>query len=503
MKRHHLLLYIILMFSVFSLSSCHDNLFSHDHIDADGEWGIPIINKKIGLDQLLDRMDSVQYLQAGDNGVFKIIIEREANELVSMGHIFEIQDKTYDSTGVVYIDTLPTFQVTELLPINLSSEDVLVKSATIKSGILTLSFNITSANFDYTAILTSENITDMSGNPIQLSFSNTQHQQSINLSNHKIMPNAMGTLIIGATITVSADVPVYQISYECHSSLTNFVIQSLTAQFSPFEVELDQTVGFSLPLNKFQFDHIQFNNAKASLFSKNSLCTIGGSLNELSLQGEQSGTHPLISSPVSLLSPLSANQYVQVAETNLQPITFNRDINALKLRGNLNVNPDGFAAGDINVDEYSSLSLKIKTEIPTNLSVDNAVYHDTLESSLYEAFNVIASQSIEKITIRIALTNAFPFDLTPTIEFLNTKNGEKYQLNLNNVQIHGSYNGVPYVNEPIYIEFTNENAQKILQSDKVIFNFHITTNGNTVEITDSQYVNIAMGAKVSYSTINF
>ena len=172
------------------------------------------INKKIGLDQLLDRMDSVQYLQAGENGVFKIIIEREANELVSMRHIFEIQDKTYDSTGVVYIDTLPTFQVTELLPINLSSEDVLVKSATIKSGILTLSFNITSANFDYTAILTSENITDMSGNPIQLNFSNTQHQQSINLSNHKIMPNAMGTLIIGATITVSADIPVYQISYE-------------------------------------------------------------------------------------------------------------------------------------------------------------------------------------------------------------------------------------------------------------------------------------------------
>ena len=66
----------------------------------------------------------------------------------------------------------------------------------------------------------------------------------------------MGTLIIGATITVSADIPVYQISYECHSSLTNFVIQSLTAQFSPVEVELDQTVGFSLPLDKFQFNHI-------------------------------------------------------------------------------------------------------------------------------------------------------------------------------------------------------------------------------------------------------
>ena len=158
--------------------------------------------------------------------------------------------------------------------------------------------------------------------------------------------------------------------------------------------------------------------------------------------------------------------------------------------------------GNITVDENSSLSLRIKTELPTNLSINNAVYHDTLENSLYQAFSATIPQSIETMTIRIAITNAFPFDIIPDIVFLNTHTGEKYPLDINNIQIHGAYNGVPYTNTPIYIDFSNDAAQKIIKSDKVIFNFRVTTNGNTVEIKDSQYINIAMGARIKYTNIN-
>ena len=503
MKRNRILFYLLLIISTLTLASCHDKLFNYDHIETDGDWGIPIINRAVGLDLLLNRLDSVQYLQTGDDGVFRLIIERDLNDIVSMGHIFEIQDKTYDTIGVVNVETLPSFQISQVLPINLSTESVTLKAASIKSGILTLSFNIPTANFSYSAILTSDNITDLNGNPISLSFSNTQHQQTIDLSNHQIIPNEMGIIIIGALVTVNTNEQVNQITYECHSSLTNFVIHSLTAQFSPISLDLDKTLGFSLPIDKLQFDNIQFNNAKMSLFSKNSLCVISGYLNELSLTGHQGGFHPLISSPVSLYSPISTNQFVQVTETNLQPIIFNSNIDSLLLRSNFTVNPDGFAAGDITVDENSSLSLKIKTEIPTNMSIDNAVYCDTLESSLYQAFNATNPQSIDLLTIRIALTNAYPFDIIPDIEFWNTQTGEKYPLNLNNMHIHGSYNGVPYVNEPYYIEFTNDAAQKIVKSNKVIFKFRITTNGHTVEIKESQYINIAMGARITYTNINF
>ena len=70
------------------------------------------------------------------------------------------------------------------------------------------------------------------------------------------------------------------------------------------------------------------------------------------------------------------------------------------------------------------------------------------------------------------------------------------------MHLHGAYNNIPVELAPIYINFGHDDAQKILQSDKVILTFHIDTNGNDVEVNTSQNVRIALGAKISYSQIN-
>jgi len=70
------------------------------------------------------------------------------------------------------------------------------------------------------------------------------------------------------------------------------------------------------------------------------------------------------------------------------------------------------------------------------------------------------------------------------------------------MHIHGAYNNTPIESAPAYIDFNHDDAKKILNSDKVILTFRIDTNGNDVEINNTQNVRIALGAKISYSQIS-
>jgi len=504
MNKHRILLPFLLIFIMISTISCHDKLFDFNvqNIDADGEWGIPIFNGTIGFEQLLNNMDSMQHIQADESGVFKFVFDNEAENIVQMKDIFNIGDQTFDTTGVYLISELPFFHIEHLLPFNLNTEDVLLKEVVIKSGMMTLFFNIINTDFSYTATLTSDNITDAYGNPLSMNFNNSQQQQTINLSNYTIQPDNMGIIYISADITVSTSAQISQITYECHNTMTSCTIHSITGQLRAMEMPINNTFGFSMPLDNFQFNNISFNNAKLTLSEKNSLCNINGTINDFTLFGNQCPASSILFSPISISLPLSPHQYLQTTEVNLRPIQLNQNMDSIRLSSVFVVNPDGFAAGDIHVDENSSLSLKIKTEFPTNLSIDHAVYRDTMDNNLSASFNNNTIQSIDLLTLRVAITNLFPFDLIPSIDFLNSQTGEIFHVNLNNMQLHGAYNNIPVESAPTYIDFSHEHAQKILKSDKVILTFHIDTNGNDVEINTSQNVRIALGAKISYSQIN-
>jgi hypothetical protein len=489
---------------MLSASSCRDRLFDFNvqNIEANGEWGIPVYNGDIDLERFMQNMDSSHIIQVGENGVFKLVLEQEFDRFVDMHHIFNIGNKSFDTTGVFIIEELPSFHIEQVLPFSLNNENVLLKNAIIKSGTMDLIFNISAANFTYTATLTTHNITDANGTPLSMTFSNSQPQHSFNLSNYVIHPNEMGIINISADITVNTSAPVNQITYECHTNLTNFVIQSLTGQFNAINLALDKTFNFSIPLKEFQFNQIRFNNPKVTLYGKNSLCPIGGNIDELSIYSNHGSIHPLLPSSVAVNSPLSS-QYIQAAETNLLPLQLNQNIDSLKLRCNFIVNPNGYAAGDIHVDENSALGIKIKTEFPTNISIDNAVYRDTINNSLHNLdFNLSTLQSIEELTLRAVITNYFPFELTPTIDFWDSQTGDVFHVDLDNLHIRGAYNDIPYVNPPIFLDFSYNDAQKILKSDKIIIGFRVSTNGNDVEINNSQKIHIALGAEISYSQIN-
>lgn len=483
-------------------SACKDKLFDFNlnNIEANGEWGIPVFNGSISVEDLFQHLDSTNIIQIGSDGSLKFIFEHDMENAVLLKDVVKFEDQHIDTSGVETVTHLPDFDFSQIIQFSLNNEDFVLKSCHVKSGLLTINFNINNGSFAYTADLTTDQILDANDNPVTLHFSSTQQQQVINLSEYSIWPTFSGDIQFHTHMVIPSVTGLEQVSYECHISLQNFDIHDVVCQFKAISNEFDAKNELSFDFDKLKFNNFQLNNAVASVYARNSICTIDGSIDQLYLFGRNGAYSPLIQSVLNFSIPISPNQYTHILDVNIPIINYTSNIDSLGIHSLLNVNPNGFSAGDISLSENSKLDLKLKTEFPVNISIDNAVYTDTVDNGLYQQFDFNTAQSIEEFTLRIAYTNAFPFDLIPSIKFLNSSTGQTFPLEM--VVLHGCYNGIPYQQEPVYHVLNNSNVQEINNADKIIVNFKLNTQGNTVEIKDSQFIRLNMGAKVKYSNIN-
>lgn len=496
--------YVFFVFSVFVFSSCKDKLFDFNlqQIEADGEWGLPVCHGKITVDHRFDKLDSTSNLHFGSDVTLTYVFENTAKNIVSLHNLFRINDQVIDTSGTVDITSLPNLDVTQIIQFNINSQDFRLRNAIVKSGQLMLNFGISNSSLIYNAELVSGNILNTQGDSLRFVFNNSTTTHIFNLSNYTLQPDEEGHILFSAHVTIpSTDLAQFQ--YSCHVELSSFSLYSVVGQVRSVSQSYGTHSGFNLPLNDLHIDNVTFHDAKTKVFAQNDICNINCNINDFRLFGHNGAYTSLLNNPPFFLSiPVSPNQYTYINELNIPPIAYNSNIDSIGIQCDFTVNPLGFDAGDISVNENSTLNLLFKTELSTNMSIDNAVYADTLDNSLYQQLSFTDMQSIETLTLRLVFTNALPFDLIPSISFMNSRSGQTYPINLCNMNIHGGYNDNPYPHQPIYLDLSNQVAQQIVNSDKIILHFTLNTQGHNVVIKDSQYISLAIGAKVKYSNIN-
>jgi hypothetical protein len=496
----HKYLFLVLLMLALCCNSCKDNLFDFDvhNVEADGEWGLPVFNGTLTVDRVLSHLDSVQYVQVGADGTVTFVIEEEANNVVKLSDFFSIPNQQFDSVGTASIDQLPNFELDQVIQFSLSNDDVVLHGGTLKTGIFSLNFFIQATDFWYTATLTTNNILTPEGSPLTLVFSNSQTVQTVDMSNYRVS-TPDGQIVINAHISVQTGGQLgQQLGINCHVTLNDFSISAIQGELiHDYAVpNINETIGFSMSLDKFRFDDIRINNARLLISGRNSLCSVIGTINQLYLFNQQGIVTPLINSPLTINAPLAPNEFIPLVDHTIPSIYYDMNMDSLKFNADLTVK-----AAQINVTENSTLDLQIKAELPANLCINNAVYRDTVENSLQDALQGSIIESIDNLVLRIAFTHNFPFDLTPHIKFRNSTTGEEFPLNLGQLQIHGAYNGIPYVQEPFFLEFSQADAHKIATYDQMVMFFTLTTNNHDVEIKNTQYIRAAIGAKINYSNI--
>lgn len=495
-------------------TSCKDNLFNFDihHIEADGEWGIPVYNDAIHVDKLLNKLDSVKFLQVGEDGTLIFVMDAELKQLLSVKDVIKFPEKSFEKSGTIPINQSKNTQlnISQLITANLNTEEFFLRTVTLNSGQITITFNITSIQIPYTVTISAGNILDEHGDSLTITRSNNQTTSTIDLSRYTLRTNENGDIKFSAKLNIdishldpSVIASLSSLDYYCGITIKDLEIKNIIGRFIPVSSNITHKIGFSFPIDKLHIDGIHFSNPHITILGKNGLCKCNGTINQLAFFNAAGQTSPIILSSQSFSAPLSPDNYTTLFELQNTPIQYNTSYDSIKFDCGFVINPDGLSAGDIYINDASTIDLKANMEIPANLSIDNAIYKDTTDNALRTNVDPALINSIESITLRVAIVNDLPFDVVPEITFLNSTTQESYRLDLGELQIHGAYNNVPNHQQPVFVELDSETAQKVVKSDKIILNFSINTMGHQVSINTAQYIHPSIGAKIKYSNINF
>ncbi len=495
-------------------TSCKDNLFNFDihHIEADGEWGIPVFNDAIYVDKLLNNLDSVKFLQIGDDGTLIFTMNAELNNLISLKNVIKIPEKSFEKAGTIPIASSKNIQlnIPQLITANLNTNDYFLKSINLNSGQIKITFNITSISIPYSITITSGDITNANGDSLSITLNSNQTEHIINLNQHTLRSNDSGDIKFAAKLNVdisnlnpSVIASLTSLDYHCGITIRDLDIKNIIGQFNPVSSNVSHKIGFSFPLNKLQIDGINFSNPHITILGKNGLCECSGTINQLSFFNATGQTSPIIYTSQNFYAPISPDNYVTLFNLQNTPISYNSGFDSIKFDCGLVINPNGMSAGDLYINDASSLSIKANMEIPANLSIDNAVYKDTTDNALRTNVDASIIQSIESVTLRVSFVNDLPFDVIPEITFLNSTTHESHTLDLGGLQLHGAYSDIPNYQEPAFIELNSEIAQKVVKADKIVLHFSINTMGHQVSVNGEQFIHPSIGAKIKYSNINF
>lgn len=508
MNMKKFLLFLMLCLLVFGLNSCKDNLFDFDlkNVEADGEWGIPVVNDKITLETLLNNMDSLTFLRVGSDGTISIVMEKDMPNLVTMNRLLQMGGKSFSTTGQVPLATgSAAAHIEELITFNLNNDKAVLKRAAVEEGSIILTFDFTDLPASYHGTIYSNNITDESGSPLTINVNSNNTTYTVDLSDYVIQVNADGNIVFSSNLTLTATPGttvggVYH--YTCGVVIGELELQSIVALLNSISstIEKNDTIDFSL--RDFNVENMIVYNPRIQISAKNNLTSINGRINVLTFLDGNGIPSPIITSPVDMQIPVSPYNYVQVADETMPCAQFSSYYKYLQMAGDVLVNPEGFSAGEVYLNKNSSLGFKVKATYPANVCIDNAVYHKEMDNGLYGKVSASDIPSIERLTLRLAFTNDLPFDMNAEIAFLNTTTHDTMYVNLSENTIHGSYNGVPYNQTPIYVEFDNQRAKRIVESDKILVRLRANTQGNDVVLTTSQYIKVAIGAKLKYDNIN-
>lgn len=506
--------YLLLISIVCLCTSCEDKLFDFDihNLEANGDWGIPLIDDDIVLEKFLNKLDSVGNIHTGADGSISIVYETSEKEVFNFNTLFNniAPSLEYvDTSGTIPEITSPVagqvqVHFPNLITFSLASSKYKLNSAEIETGILDVYFSLPSTyTSSYTITLTSEQIVSPEGHNFSATVTSDDPTTSIDLAGYSvILDDRQRVYLSGDIILNHPGGTLPAVHYSSHLIMRQFQCNNVRALVNPYAKDFVQALKINLlNLNKFTLDDAYFNEPKITIHTFNSFCNANCNITQAETVESSGVPTSFLTAPCTITVPYSSTSYSSSDIANLSRIRINSNTDSLRIGGTFTLNPAGFSAGEILFENTATYRFKATTELPLNVSLNNAVYSDVKSNNLYHFISEQTISSIEEMTIRLCFTNTLPLDLYPEIGFIDTVSGEVTPLNLEQVVLHGSYDGKPVVQNPIFVTVDPNTAVKIINSHKFYLYFHINTQGHDVVLKTSQSVKAKIGAKVKYSNI--
>lgn len=487
-----------------------DELFNFsnlDGIEGTSSWGIPVINAKYSIGELIQLSDSLEYIQIAPDGSISLSYTFEKEQIIQASDFLKVNNQVFNTPYIINPNRISNSTSIEqhVFPLSFDNEFMKILSASIKSG--TIEINVTNnMEQQYYCKLTTPNIKTASGSNLSITFSPSQLHHTIDLSNYTILPgeNNTGEFNVEVGVINNGITPTLD-HYDLNVSmtLTNFTIRSVYAKIAPYEIPFNESFDFDISSDQYGAD-ITVYKPKLFISTKNSFLINGKiQIDTAAFSGENLYSSIISNAPTNINIPIAPTAYQTNQVNAFNSINVNTNYNKIHLSGVAILNPNGFDAGVVRIDENSEISLKIKAEIPLDMKISNTFYADTIPFDLNDLLKDIPLADlkfIDTLAFRATFESSLPVNVYAQVYFLDTNtNTIVDSLFTNSRFLYGSFTNYPVPSPPQMILISGERIENIKSCEKLLMRFALDTDNREVIFNTKQYLKAALGLKAVFN----
>lgn len=508
----HSLFSVIVIFAAIVFSGCNNNAFDFsqlDEIDANGDWGFPLLNAEYTIGDILEMSDNVGYLQQGSDGTLEIRYEYTFDSVISASEYLDSyvnQDIAVTGSKTFSPADLPPIQgnvqvlFKDTLVAQFPDDQILLESATLKSGLINLhvDYNLTQQT---RIVVDCPQLTNASGQPFHVEAQSTggTFTTTLNLSGYSLVVNNGNAVdfFIQVSCDANAGSMPSSLSFDYRAAFSQVIFSEIRGKFVAVELPLDKEWDFD---SQFLRDHI---SGSMTLLNPQVTCEIMNTfpvrgsleLNQAQLSGGGSSASLLAYSPATVEVPGNTGQFVPVNLPIASSLQLSPDYDHFKLVGNATINPDGFSTPTLVFRDDQVISLRITVVLPLSMNMDDISFRDTIP---FGGLNLPSESAFSNMLLRLGLSNGLPLNFQMQIYFYDSQTGTvKDSLFAEPQTVLSALNGTPRFSELFATKESYAEVQQMFSCDNLILQARLYTDGQPISINVAQSIRFQLGARMN------
>ena len=506
------LLSVVAVFASVAFVGCNNNAFDFsqlNQIDANGDWGFPLLNAEYTIGDILEMSDNVGYLQQGSDGTLEIRYEYTFDSVISASEYLDSyvdQDIVVEGSRTLTLGDLPPVQgnvqvlFRDTLVAQFPTDKVLLEHATLKSGQINLhvDYNLTQQT---NIIVSCPQLTNASGQEFHVEAQSTggTYTTTLNLSGYTLtVPSGNA---IDFFIQVSCDANMgslpNQLSFDYSASFSQVTFSEIVGKFVAVDIPVDKEWDFD---SEFLREHI---SGSMTLLNPQVTCEILNTfpvngvvvLNQAQLSGGNQSSSLLASSPTTVQIPGNTNQFVPVNLPIASSLQLSPDYDHFKLVGNATINPDGFSTPTLVFRDDQIISLRLCVVLPLEMNMDDISFRDTIP---FGGLALPNESAFSNMLLRMGLTNGLPLNFQLQAYFYDSQTGTVIDSLFTEPQtVLSALNGTPRFSEIFATKESYQEVQQMLSCDNIILEARLYTDGSPISINVAQSIRLQLGARMN------
>lgn len=493
----------VLVLLALLLVSCNKAHFGNlQGVEVEGEALLPLASSSITMMDMMQRFEIDDLLSFDASGNMSYNMNYEHNGAILMSDYLKFKSLSFEEhiefinphiQGLIQpIDTTVQFEQTMAF----DADYVSVVEAVLRSG--RFDFEVESnIGAVQQVVIRSTDIKDAEGNDLEVAIPYNPNSFGFNLDGLRYQtdtPNSMNfSFELHFTMMESADENLY---LDFRATGSEVKIKEMTGSVMCFGTHNSVDTAFDLFPGRIS-GVLNLNDIRIGLRERNTL-NMAARLQIDTFMISSEGV-----SPYSLVNPLplQIDFPVQSNFTEVFNKTVDGTINAsggeIYAAADFLINPNG-STELFTVYDTSRVDILVDVEIPMAFRVDEVHFMDTINMNIGQ---IEALELIKGMVLEFEFVSSIPFDLGGKFMMYDSKTNQITDVLLDDAMlISSSYDGQASQSSAIII-LTEEQLQHVLNSDKIILDLQLDTDGHDVVLNANQALQFFTKAMVEYDGI--